>query len=370
MGVPIRIKNLYKRYGKVIAVDHLSLEVDSGDFVVLLGPSGCGKTTLLRCIAGLEEPEEGEIIINGKVVFSSSKGISLPPGKRRLGMVFQSYALWPHMTVYENVVYGLKINKMPPEKIRQRAEEVLNAVSMQNLGNRYPSELSGGQQQRVALARLIATDPPIFLMDEPLSNLDARLRMDMRAEIKRLQYEKGSTTLYVTHDQIEALTMATKVVVMNNGKIEQIGSPQEVYHLPANLFVAEFIGVPTINLIPAKIINDGANRYYIEGGGWHFPISWDSEPMDVILAVRPEDLRIAEEAETNTAPYKIYDIQPTGPETIVYLKNQNMTLVLRDNQYSSCSIDQTVWVEINTKSINLFDKEVGKLIIQEGKKQK
>ena len=204
----IEIKNLTKYYGSVRALDDVSLHIDSGDFLVLLGPSGCGKTTLLRCIAGLEEPNEGKILIGGKPVFNSEKQINIHSGKRDIGMVFQRYALWPHMTVKNNISFGLKIQKMPAAEIDTRISRVLADLSMQGMSDRYPSELSGGQQQRVALARLLAQRPPVFLMDEPLSNLDARLRMDMRIELKRLHRAAGATTAYVTHDQTEAMTMA------------------------------------------------------------------------------------------------------------------------------------------------------------------
>ena len=199
----IEIKSLTKRFGDVVAVDRQDLTVEKGEFLALVGPSGCGKTTLLRCICGLEEPEEGEVIIHGTPVYSSDIGTSVPPGQRQVGMVFQSYALWPHMDVYENVGFGLAQLKVPRNEIHDRVDEVLVDLEMEGLGERFPFELSGGQQQRVALARLLATRPPIFLMDEPLSNLDARLRLDMRSEIKRLHFESGATTVYVTHDQTE-----------------------------------------------------------------------------------------------------------------------------------------------------------------------
>ncbi len=209
MSTPIRIKNLTKKFGKVIAVNNITLTVDSGSFLTLLGPSGCGKTTLLRCVAGLEEPDDGEIYIGDKLVFSHSRGISLPPGKRELGLVFQNYALWPHMKVDKNITFALEIQKLGKEEMKQRVKEALAEVKMEGYEDRYPREMSGGQQQRIALARMLAYRPKVFLMDEPLSNLDARLRMDMRAELKRLHFSSGATTIYVTHDQVEALTMSS-----------------------------------------------------------------------------------------------------------------------------------------------------------------
>ena len=217
----IKIQKLTKRYGDMLALNDVSLTIESGEFLILLGPSGCGKTTLLRCIAGLEIPDEGQIIIGDKVVFSSEKNIFIPPGDRNLGMVFQSYALWPHMTVRDNMKFGLDVMKMPVQQADKRLAKVLTDLGMSELRDRYPSELSGGQQQRVALGRLLAAEPAVFLMDEPLSNLDARLRMDMRVELKKFQASTGSTTVYVTHDQTEAMTMATRVVVMKNGNIQR-----------------------------------------------------------------------------------------------------------------------------------------------------
>ena len=205
MGLSIEISDLKKTYGEVTALDQVNLTIKAGEFIVLLGPSGCGKTTLLRCIAGLERPNQGEIIIGEQVVFSSQRGITVAPGKRQVGMVFQGYALWPHLAVYENIGFGLRLQRIPRREVQQRVDQVLQDLGMEGLGERYPSELSGGQQQRVAVARLLATKPPVFLMDEPLSNLDARLRLDMRSELKRLHHDTGVTTIYVTHDQTEAM---------------------------------------------------------------------------------------------------------------------------------------------------------------------
>src|SRR5512140_3719399 len=223
-----------------ITIKNVSLTIDSGSFLTLLGPSGCGKTTLLRCVAGLEDPDDGEIYIGDKLVFSYDKGISLPSGKRDLGLVFQNYALWPHMKVNKNITFALQIQKMSREEMQKRVKESLAEVKMEGFEDRYPREMSGGQQQRIALARMLAYRPKVFLMDEPLSNLDARLRMDMRTELKRLHFSSGATTIYVTHDQVEALTMSTKIAIMKEGVLQQLASPDIVYHFPANLFVADF----------------------------------------------------------------------------------------------------------------------------------
>src|SRR5512136_3035129 len=245
----IIIKNLTKRFGNVIAVNDVNLTIEPGAFLTLLGPSGCGKTTLLRCVAGLEDPDGGEIYIGDKLVFSHRQGISLPAGQRNLGLVFQNYALWPHMTVYKNMTFALEIQKMSTAEMDQRVKDSLAEVQMEGYADRYPREMSGGQQQRIALARMLAYRPKVFLMDEPLSNLDARLRMDMRVELKRLHHVAGATTIYVTHDQVEALTMSTTIAVMKEGVIQQVATPDRIYHYPSNLFVADFIGNPKVNLL-------------------------------------------------------------------------------------------------------------------------
>jgi multiple sugar transport system ATP-binding protein len=225
MHTPIIITNLTKKFGSVVAVNDVSLTIEPGSFLTLLGPSGCGKTTLLRCISGLEDPDDGEITIGDKLIYSRSKGISLPPGQRDLGLVFQNYALWPHMTVYKNITFALEIKKFPKDEMDARVKESLAEVQMEGYEDRYPREMSGGQQQRIALARMLAYRPSVFLMDEPLSNLDARLRMDMRTELKRLHHDSDATTVYVTHDQIEAMTMSSKIAVMKLGVIQQLDTP-------------------------------------------------------------------------------------------------------------------------------------------------
>ncbi|MEM4383400.1 MAG: ABC transporter ATP-binding protein [Candidatus Caldarchaeum sp.] len=249
------VLNLVKKFGRVNAVDGVTFNVEKGECLALLGPSGCGKTTTLRCVAGLEKADLGEIRIGGQVVFS--KDTFLPPEKRGVGMVFQSYALWPHMTVFDNVAYPLKIRKYQKTEIKNRVSHALELVGLTGFEDRYPSQLSGGQQQRVALARAIVYEPSLILLDEPLSNLDAKLREKMRVELKRLLKKIGLTTLYVTHDQEEAFVIADKVAVMNNGKIMQMGKPLEIYERPINSFVAEFIG--RANLIEARVVERGDN---------------------------------------------------------------------------------------------------------------
>lgn len=245
----IEIQDLFKRFKNVVAVNHIRLEVKQGEMLTLLGPSGCGKTTTLRCIAGLEKPEGGDIVIDGKSMLSQG---FVHPSKRGIGMVFQNYAVWPHMKVYNNIVYGLKLEKVPRATIRERAQQVLELVGLSGLEERYPAQLSGGQQQRVALARALIRNPKVLLLDEPLSNLDAKLREKMRFEIKSLVRRMGITSVYVTHDQAEAMVISDRIAVMDSGNIVQIGTPQDIYEKPASRLVADFIG--TMNFMSGEVL--------------------------------------------------------------------------------------------------------------------
>jgi ABC-type Fe3+/spermidine/putrescine transport system ATPase subunit len=250
MPSALKIVNVSKHFKDVVAVDNVSFQVQPGEFLSLLGPSGCGKTTILRMVAGLERPTTGEIVINDWVV--STPDHIVPSEHRSLGMVFQSYAVWPHMTVFDNVAFGLRMKKVPREQIRGKVKSTLEIVGLEELAERYPTQLSGGQQQRVALARALVTEPSVLLLDEPLSNLDAKLRESMRFEIRSLQQRLGITTLYVTHSQDEALASSDRIAVMNRGKLQQIGSPHDLYHRPVNRFVAEFIGLA--NFLAGRIL--------------------------------------------------------------------------------------------------------------------
>jgi iron(III) transport system ATP-binding protein len=245
----IEIKNLFKRFKNVVAVNHIELEVNQGEMLTLLGPSGCGKTTTLRCIAGLETPEEGDIVIDGKPMLSEG---FVQPSKRGIGMVFQNYAVWPHMRVFNNIVYGLKLQRISRQSIQEKARQVLELVGLNGLEDRYPAQLSGGQQQRVALARALVRNPKVLLLDEPLSNLDAKLREKMRFEIKSLVRRMGITSVYVTHDQAEAMVISDRIAVMESGDVVQIGTAQEIYERPANKLVADFIG--TMNFISGEVV--------------------------------------------------------------------------------------------------------------------
>ncbi|MBR6510679.1 MAG: ABC transporter ATP-binding protein [Phascolarctobacterium sp.] len=284
----VRIEHVFKRFGAVTAVDDFNLTVKDGEFVSILGPSGCGKTTTLRMIAGFERATEGEIYIGENCVSSSDKGTFAPPEKRDIGMVFQSYAVWPHMTVAENVGYPLKIQKVDKETRAKRVQEMLELVHLGEYGERYPHQLSGGQQQRVALARALVAQPGLLLLDEPLSNLDAKLRESMRFEILSIQKKLNITVVYVTHDQGEAMAMSDRVVVMSKGVVQQIGHPHEIYTNPANKMVADFIGL--VNFIPGEAKGD---RVFIKGTNVSF-----ANPTDITgeatIAVRPENISISE----------------------------------------------------------------------------
>ncbi len=326
----IKLEHVTKRFADTakankvfVAVDDLNMVIEDRDFVTLLGPSGCGKTTTLRMIAGLETPTEGRITIGDKVVFDSESGINVAPGKRDIGFLFQNYALWPHMTVYQNIAFGLQNLKWNKEDIRKRVDEMLKLLKIEQFEKRYPSELSGGQQQRVAIARTLAPSPKVLFMDEPLSNLDAKLRLEMRTELKRLHADTDSTFVYVTHDQLEAMTLATKVCLMNVGVLQQYDPPLTVYNQPNNLFVADFVGNPTMNFIPAKAkisgkvaelqmldekINfESATDIIVEG------TDTTDEVRDVVIGVRPEFIRL----EQGLLKGKVYTTLPSGMETTV-----------------------------------------------------
>jgi iron(III) transport system ATP-binding protein len=308
----VEIEGLIKRFGKEVAVGGIDLNIEQGEFVTLLGPSGCGKTTTLRCIAGLEHPDAGEIRIEGEPITSVEKDIFLNPEDRNLGMVFQSYAVWPHMTVFDNVAFGLKIRRVGRREVQEKTTKVLELVGLGQVADRYATKLSGGQRQRVALARAIVYSPRVVLFDEPLSNLDAKLREQMRIELVRLQHEVGITSIYVTHDQAEALVMSDRVVVMNEGLIQQIGDPETIYARPANAFVANFIGVA--NLLEGTFLSRSGKL-----GEAEFPVGEGAPPLRlralgaeaasagqrVILSMRPEDITLHLTAPPEGAPNRL-----------------------------------------------------------------
>lgn len=358
----IELRQVTKRFGRVVAVDDLSLVVEPGSFLTLLGPSGCGKTTILRMIAGLEEPDAGEILIDNRLVFSSRQGIFVPPAQRGLGMVFQSYALWPHMTVFENVAFGLELARWPRQKIRERGSRVLADLQLVGLEDRYPQEMSGGQQQRVALARMLAPSPGIFLLDEPLSNLDARLRVDMRSELKRLHRETGATVIYVTHDQLEALTMSTHVAVMaREGRLEQLVEPEAIYRYPATLFVADFVGNPKANLLPATVRREGA-RSILDFGAFTLPYPAAVPSDRVVVGVRPEQIGLSLTPLPGGIEFSVYAALPAGSELIVHARRDNLMFTVKEIRPLRIDIDRPIWLSFAPETFNLYDPVTTQLV--------
>lgn len=345
----VRVRNLRKNYGALEVLHGLEVDMADGEFVVLVGPSGCGKSTLLRMIAGLEEVTSGTIEIGDRVVNS------LPPAERDIAMVFQNYALYPHKTVAANMGFALKMRGEDKAVVAQKVQKAAEILGLTPYLDRYPRALSGGQRQRVAMGRAIVRDPQVFLFDEPLSNLDAKLRVQMRTEIRELHQRLKTTTVYVTHDQIEAMTMADKIVVMQGGHIEQIGSPLEVYDRPANTFVASFIGSPAMNLIPAVVRGGTAE---IGGDRVALPVGDLNEGRKIIVGMRPEHLNLAEQGVAAT----VQVIEPTGSETHVAARmlGQEITAVVRDR--IGLRPGQEVHFQPVTEALHVFDADTGKRI--------
>ncbi len=355
----IKIANLYKKWGNVTAIDNMNLTIEEGDFITLLGPSGCGKTTTLRSIAGLEEPSNGQIYINDKLVFSKKEEIVVSPAKRNLGLVFQSYALWPHMTVFENIAFGLKIKKLSKDEVRKKVLSVLEDMKLEGYEERYPQELSGGQQQRIAIARMIVNRPDIYLMDEPLSNLDAKLRVDMRSELKELHQRSGATTVYVTHDQVEAMTMSTKICIMKDGVIQQVGTPEEVYRRPSNLFVAEFISNPKMNFFVGPVLSEEGGRF-VNTGGIKLKINPEliKNHSSVKVAIRPEDFIIT----GSGIEYEVTSYLPAGSSSLVYAQRGEVKIaIMFDGSYKAETGDK-IKIDVKEELFNLYDIETGNRI--------
>ncbi|MCZ0928544.1 MULTISPECIES: ABC transporter ATP-binding protein [Halomonadaceae] len=351
----VTLEKINKVFGRDHIIDDVDLEIGDGEFVVFVGPSGCGKSTLLRLIAGLESITDGDLRIDDTVVND------LPPRERGVGMVFQSYALYPHMSVYENMAFGLKLAKKTKETIDDRVMATARILQLEELLHRKPKALSGGQRQRVAMGRAMAREPRILLFDEPLSNLDASLRVQMRNEIARLHYRLGSTMIYVTHDQVEAMTLADKIVVLNGGHVEQVGSPQELYQRPATKFVAGFIGSPTMNFIPAQLLanDDNGCRVLAAGvGELALPQDARAQPQSAPLSigVRPEHLRLAEPSGENR--FEIVNVEYLGNEVYVYLdpKAGDTLLIHRSEAPSQWKLGQHVALVPDTQHVHLFDE--------------
>jgi multiple sugar transport system ATP-binding protein len=359
----ISVKNLVKTFGDVVAVNKVSFEVNDSELLVLLGPSGCGKTTTLRCIAGLEEPDEGDIYIEDRLVND------IHPKDRDVAMVFQSYALYPHMTVFDNMAFPLKMKKNPKDAIETKVKKTADLLQIPHLLDRKPKQLSGGEAQRVALGRAIVRDPKVFLMDEPLSNLDAKLRVHMRSELKRLQKDLGVTTIYVTHDQVEAMTLADQIAVLHNGVLQQIDNSYNIYHNPANIFIGGFIGSPPMNFIECSLI-EKEEICFLDGGPCSFPLpkavsdivkekALDSE---LTLGIRPQDFILGNEpTEDLCVAAEVYVLEPLGSEIIVDLKVGELLLKAEMAHFDG-SVGDQVWLGFQPDKIHIFNKKSGTVI--------
>ena len=367
----IVLKNIDKFYGSNHVLKNLNLTVNDGEFMTLLGPSGCGKTTTLRVIAGLEKPQNGTIEMDGHLVVNAKELYFEDPGKRGMNLVFQSYALWPHMTVFQNVAFVLNVQKVPKEETKRRVMDALERMRIEQYADRYPSELSGGQQQRVAIARAIVSQPKVLLLDEPLSNLDAKLRIDMRSEIKRLHHEMGTTIVYVTHDQVEALTMSTRIAIFFEGELEQVAAPMDLYQNPISLRVADFIGNPRINFVEgqAKRGEDGGLVVTSSLGRMSFTADCLTDELpaqssfDVVLGIRPVKIGICSQNGDGAIAASVYATQPAGSETTIHLKMGDDSVVLaKEMGIRNYAVDQVVHVKIAPDKLNVFAKETGRLI--------
>jgi multiple sugar transport system ATP-binding protein len=355
----VTFDHVFKKYGDVTAVNDLNIHINDKEFLVLVGPSGCGKTTALRSLAGLEEISSGEIRIGDRVVND------VAPKDRDIAMVFQSYALYPHLSVYDNMAFGLKLRKMPKEEIKRRVSEAAEILGITDYLDRKPRQLSGGQRQRVAVGRAIVREPKVFLFDEPLSNLDAKLRVQMRAEISKLHQRLKTTFIYVTHDQTEAMTMATRIAVINKGVLQQLDTPQQLYDKPNNLFVAGFIGSPAMNFFPGKLRKDG-DKLIVDAGDFTVAVPAKvSKPYeshagkDIIFGIRPENIHDAEYVPTNIDAEKVnvkVDVtELMGNEIFLYLMVGKNTFVARVDPRSKLRVGQDAAVAFDMDNIHIFD---------------
>ena len=360
----LKIKNVNKNFGMISVLNDINIDIESGDFLVLVGPSGCGKSTLLNCIAGLEIIDSGDVFIDNKDMSD------VAPKDRDIAMVFQSYALYPTMTVEKNITFGMKVRGVPDDVQKEKLKEVAKQLQIENLLKRKPGQLSGGQRQRVAMGRALVRNPKLFLFDEPLSNLDAKLRVEMRTEIKRLHYDLGASMVYVTHDQIEAMTLATKIVVMKDGFIQQIGTPAEIYNYPENIFVADFMGSPPMNLINATAIKE-KNHYKINikmEDGSIVSIKEKNKsklPEDLLLGIRPENITetsLKNKQNCHMIRSKVDIIEPAGSDTFVVTKIGNTEVTARFNSETQVSIGSEIDFVVDLGKISYFDKLSGQRI--------
>jgi multiple sugar transport system ATP-binding protein len=355
-------EHVIKKFGEVVAVDDFNLEIENNEFVVIVGPSGCGKSTSLRMIAGLEQQTAGNIYIGDRLVND------LPPRDRNIAMVFQNYALYPHMNVYENMAFALKLKNTPPEAIEKKVVEAAEILSIGSLLKRKPKELSGGQRQRVALGRAIVREPAVFLMDEPLSNLDAKLRVQMRAELAKLHKRLNATTVYVTHDQTEAMTMAHRIVVMKDGIIQQIGDPHTIYDRPSNRFVAGFIGTPPMNFVSCRLEQDEADwRFAAEGLSVPVPAGWLDRlaafaGQDVVLGIRPENVALTG-PEGAPVQAMVDVVEPLGAETHLHVTAATQLLIVRAEPDCRQMMGDRIGLTFNMDKAHVFDSKSGVTVI-------
>ena len=347
----VQVSGVTKKYGAIQVMHGVNVEIDDGEFVVLVGPSGCGKSTLLRMIAGLEQISDGEIRIGDRVVND------LPPKERDIAMVFQSYALYPHKTVAENMGFPLLMAKRPKAEIKEKVRRAAEILDLTNYLDRYPKQLSGGQRQRVAMGRAIVRDPQVFLFDEPLSNLDAKLRVTMRIEIKELHQRLKTTTVYVTHDQIEAMTMANKIVVMRDGRVEQVGKPLELYDRPTNLFVAGFIGSPAMNFLQGKIAVRDGKQVVVTDHGIELPLQGvnSEEGRTVTYGIRPEHITIG----AGGIPVDVSVFEPTGSETLIFGRMGGVPIDALLRERIEDEPGKTMLFRIDTRRVHVFDRSTG-----------
>ena len=353
----VTLKNVNKQYKKGIdVIEDVSLEIGAGEFLVIVGPSGCGKSTLLRMVAGLEKTTGGQIFIDGRDVTKEE------PGERDIAMVFQNYALYPHMTVYDNMAYGLRNRKVPESEIKKRVEEASQALQLAEYLPRKPSQLSGGQRQRVAMGRAIVRDPKVFLFDEPLSNLDAKLRTQMRVEIKRLQRELGTTSIYVTHDQVEAMTLADRLIVLNDGNIDQIGSPKALYAKPETIFVAGFLGSPSMNFIDSKSVSSLSEGLTQQMNNY----TNNDSTKSIKIGIRPEQLFIAtsEKEKDLTLETTVLAVEDLGADCLIYIEltADKTQLIWRAPADTEVEIGEKLILAASTESLHLFDNKTGSRI--------
>ena len=353
----VELENLTKRWGNVVGADSMNLDIKDAEFVAFLGPSGCGKTTTLLIVAGIYKPTAGFILFDGQVVNH------MAPKDRNIGMVFQSYALYPHMTVFQNISYPLKLKKVPKEKMQEQTQRVADMMGIGHLMDRKPAQLSGGQQQRVALGRALVKEPDLLLFDEPLSNLDARLRLTMRAEIKRLQMDMGITSIYVTHDQVEAMTMADRIAIMKDGQLQAYGLPEELYDQPRTLFVAGFVGSPPMNLVNVEVARENG-EYHARREGFDVVVPAErgekaASKGNVTLGIRPEDVTVADGGISG----EIYVVEPLGRDDLITVHVGDASVHVLADPTLGLRMGQAVTLGFNTHKVQFFDPQTEKSLL-------